>query len=64
MNPAKRLMLSILVVLALSGVTAQSELSDPYEILICLFHAMGAIELLIDKHEIIRIKVLKAKVLC
>jgi len=39
-------------------------LSEPYDILICLFHALGAIDLLIDKQELIRNKVLKANGLC
>jgi len=44
MNPVKKLMLSILVVLTLSGVTAQSELSDPYEILNRHYEASGGLE--------------------
>ncbi len=31
---------------------------------LCLFHALGAIDLLIDKQELIRNKVMKAKGLC
>jgi hypothetical protein len=39
-------------------------LSEPYDILICLFHALGAIDLLIDKQELVRNKVLKVNSLC
>ena len=39
-------------------------LSEPYDILICFFHAPGAIDLRLDKQELVGNKILKVNSLC
>jgi len=35
--------------------------SEPYDIILIFIHALGSIDLLIDKHELVRNKVSKAR---